>query len=395
MDDEAPGRLVPPSDPLAPLLSRRRAGVGVVRIQREFASQSTIGLLVTSRDFASSSNRVFSLDARLKLHPNWILNGQVTRSYTRELDGTRVSGPAYWAELRHDGRHLAYAGRYSDRSPDFRSQLGFIQRVDIRQTEQFVRYYWRPKNSHVLLFGPDVFTVVNWNRLGQVQDWFVDASFGADLRGPTGMGCRRIDAFELFQGHGFRKHTTDCGINTAWLRWLELTADYTWGSSVNFFPASGMSPFLANATSAKLGFTLRPNPRTRFDQLYLYSRLAGRRGSTPAGSQAGTSIFNNHILRSKLNYQFTRELSLRAIFDYSAVLPNPSLVNLERSKRFTADLLVTYLLNPGTALYVGYTDNYENLELDASLPSGLRRIGDPTTSTGRQFFVKMSYLFRF
>jgi hypothetical protein len=28
--------------------------------------------------------------------------------------------------------------------------------------------------------------------------------------------------------------------------------------------------------------------------------------------------FNNHILRSKVNYQFSRELSLRAIFDYNA-----------------------------------------------------------------------------
>jgi len=65
----------------------------------------------------------------------------------------------------------------------------------------------------------------------------------------------------------------------------------------------------------------------------------------------------------------------------------------------TADFLVTYLLNPGTALYVGYTDGRENLALDpptsAMTPPTLRRIGSPDTSTGRQFFVKLSYLFRF
>ena len=391
IDDRAPGRGVPESDPLRD----RRAGIGVLRVQREFAAQSTIGLLATSRDFASSSNRVFSLDTRLKLNPNWILSGQLMRSYTRELDGTRLTGPAYWAELRRDGRHLIYSGRYSDRSPDFRSQLGFVPRVDIRQTEQFVRYYWRPKNSRVVLFGPDVFTVVNWNRLGQVQDWFVDASFGADLKGPTGLGCRRVDAFELFQGSGFRKHSTDCGINTAWLKWLELTAGYGWGSGVNYFPGSGLAPFLAGSSSVEFGFILRPRPRVRFDQTYLYSRLGSRQGSTPTGIPPGTNIFNNHILRSKLNYQFTRELSLRAILDYNAVLANSDLVALERTKRFAADFLLTYLLHPGTAVYVGYTDIYENLEIDPGVPTTLRRTGSPETSTGRQFFVKMSYLFRF
>ncbi len=69
------------------------------------------------------------------------------------------------------------------------------------------------------------------------------------------------------------------------------------------------------------------------------------------------------------------------------------------TKKLTADFLVTYLLHPGTAVYVGYTDRYANLTLDPgappSVPPTLNRIASPTTSTGRQFFVKMSYLFRF
>jgi hypothetical protein len=100
-------------------------------------------------------------------------------------------------------------------------------------------------------------------------------------------------------------------------------------------------------------------------------------------------------MRSKLNYQFNRELSLRAIFDYNAVLPNSLLVNLEREKRITTDFLLTYLLNPGTALYIGYTDNYENLTLVPGTPSTLLRTGVPTTSTGSRLFVKISNLFRY
>ena len=98
-----------------------------------------------------------------------------------------------------------------------------------------------------------------------------------------------------------------------------------------------------------------------------------------------------------MNYQFTRALSLRGILDYNGVLPNSSLVALDRRKHLGADVLLTYLLHSGTALYVGYTDGYDNLQRDASgtAPDAMRPGGAPTVSTGRQIFVKSSYLLRF
>jgi len=42
----------------------------VVRIAREFGKQSYIGAFASSRDFADTSNRMVSLDARLKFSPN-------------------------------------------------------------------------------------------------------------------------------------------------------------------------------------------------------------------------------------------------------------------------------------------------------------------------------------
>jgi hypothetical protein len=102
--------------------------------------------------------------------------------------------------------------------------------------------------------------------------------------------------------------------------------------------------------------------------------------------------FVNHLTRTRANYQFTRALSLRLIVDYNATLENASLIDLTRQKRITGDTLVTYLIHPGTALYVGYTDRLENLALThgAVLP-----IGFPSTTTSRQFFAKVSYMFRF
>jgi hypothetical protein len=315
------------------------------------------------------------------------------------LDGTRRSGPVFLADLYHDDRHLYYEIFYIDRSPGFRSQLGFIPRVDIRELDNFLAYRWRPKRGRVQAFGPNFFTSVNWDRQGRLQDWRVNLPFAVDFSGNTHLFVRHSEYFELFQEIGFRERSNDIFFSTEWLKWLSISASISRGKGVNFFAAPGLAPFSANFLNGQFGFTVRPSLHVRFDQTYIYSRLATREGSTPTGLSARPSIFNNHVLRSKLNYQFSRELSLRAILDYNAVLPNPQLVALARSKRVTADFLLTYLLHPGTALYLGYTDRYENLALDPgmppSLPPSLRFIRSPTTSTGRQFFAKISYLLRF
>jgi hypothetical protein len=391
IDDRAPGQLVPVDDPLR----GRRAGIGVVRIRREFASQSDFGVLVTSRDFASSWNRVFSLDTRLKLNPNWILTGQVMRSYTRELDGTRLSGGGYYARTEHRGRHFSYHGRYVDFSPDFRTQVGFVNRVDIRQTEHHASYLWRPENRRVLSFGPYFDALANWDRQGRLQNWLGGVGLNLEFPRQTIFSGWRKQSFELFQNQGFHKEDSGFTFSTEWLKWLTALALLNSGRTINYYPASGLAPFGANGLYGQLEFTLRPTPRLRFGQSYIYDRLGMRDDSRPPGTPATASIYNNHILRTKFNYQFTRPLSLRVILDYNSVLPNPSLVALERAKRFSPDILVTYLVNPGTALYVGYTDRYENLDILPTVPPTLGRIGSPSVSTGRQFFVKLSYLLRF
>jgi hypothetical protein len=326
------------------------------------------------------------------------VGAQAGRGIARELDGAKLAGSAYFVQLEHDSRNLEYYGNYLDFSPDFRSQLGFIKRVDIRQTEHYAKYRWRPENGPVVKYGPTVLTLFNWNREGRLQDWEVNAEFEFELNSQTELKVARIEASELFEGNDFRKHATSLAVSSEWLKWLSFAASYSWGTDVNFDPAPGLDPFLAKAWEAEIQLTLRPTPRFRFEQTYIYSNLTTSKNSKlPGNFTSASSVFNNPIVRWKLNYQFTRELSLRAIVDYEAVLPNSALVDLEKEKRFASDVLLTYLLNPGTALHVGYTDGYENLELippHGMNPRELRRTDSPFNSTGRQFFVKASYLWR-
>jgi hypothetical protein len=77
----------------------------------------------------------------------------------------------------------------------------------------------------------------------------------------------------------------------------------------------------------------------KIDEIYYYTTLKMRDPSP-------STVFVNHLIRSRMNYQFTREFSLRLILDYNAVLQNPALIGLDRQKAVTGDVLLTYLLHP-------------------------------------------------
>jgi hypothetical protein len=79
------------------------------------------------------------------------------------------------------------------------------------------------------------------------------------------------------------------------------------------------------------------------------------------------------------------------------VLANPQLTSLQTRKSFNADVLLTYFLHPGTAVYIGYNSNLQNLDRSLQLdPNGdLLRTHNRFLNDGRQFFIKVSYLLRY
>jgi hypothetical protein len=416
IDDRRPGRRFS-SGPY-----ETRAADEVVRVTREFGKQSYIGGFFSSRDFADTSNRVASLDTRLKLSKNWVVEVQGVHSWTRQnLNAERnclsfasnnpasgsQQGNALWADASYSGRHFSFFTNYNDFSPNFCTVMGFVNRIDIRQNNASAGYFWRPQKRKIIDFGPSVSETVDWDHNGVLQDWLAAAGFQVDLTKQTTLSISRGEAYERFEGIGFRRHSTSILAATQPYKWISLSARYTQGIQVNFFPAPGLLPFLADARRVNFGLTLRPSARFRFDETLIYYRLGTRAGWATPPFSPGQSVFNNYLNRAKLNYQFTKELSLRLILDYNATIANTNLLNLQTNlgsfdggpiaptKQFTTDLLLTYLLHPGTAIYLGYNSGYSDLSLRPGPPPSVTAQGAPNNSTNRLLFIKLSYLLRF
>ena len=283
-------------------------------------------------------------------------------------------------------------GSYRDVGSAFRVPLGFVPRLDLRTTEQYAGYVWRVGDSGAWSFGPGVSGVIDWDHADRLQDRWTTADFAVSLAGHLDARVSRAEGYELFATTPFQRNTTNVSFSSGALRWLSVWGLYSWGTAINYTPAAGVAPFLGSKQGTYASVTVRPSARLHVEQILLHEQLETMPGGVPVPKQP---VFNTNIVRWKANLQITRSLALRGIVDYNQLESEPSLFSQLGSSRLMGDVLVRYLLHPGTAVYVGFNNRYENLIVDPRSPTPIDHAGLPAFPVGQQIFVKVSYLFRF
>ena len=449
-DDRGPGLAVANYFPL----SGTRSYFTIARVSRDIFRQSSVGALYTDWECPTTGefNRVGGLDTRLKFNANWSLDGQAVVSSSNLAGnffsstyssnncetnlfpfdsgnvgkGNNYAGPADKLDLKRDGLHFSYEGIYDDISPGFVTVPGFVNRVDIRELYQTIDYRFRPKKGWIVDWGPSLNQRYVFDHEGNRLDTDYNPYLAIQGRGQTIIYLFPYEEFRerlrpqdfaylgLFvnQNQDYHEHRSGASFQTGYFKKATLGASYYWGDGANFVPAAAALPrsLLSRLDTATGLLTIRPIKPLKIENTYLFERLRATdneylltRAELP-GVPIGRGIFSNHIVRSKWNWQFTPQLSLRLILQYNSVLANTPgntvypYTYLPTQKQFNTDFLITYLVHPGTAIYVGYNSDLQNL--DHSLmrdPAGLAGLytAKGYINDSRQFFVKVSYLFRF
>jgi len=428
-DDKAPGRSVPSSDPFA----GTKAYYGILRVSHDIGKESSIGLLYTDREMHTvnpastlctddpciiGANRIGGIDGKFKLTKKFSISAQAVTGYTKFNDGTHKGGPAYSVYEEYSSRNIEHNVLYLDNAENFETATGFFQRPDIRRISTFDLRRFRTEKKWLQWHGPGLFTYNNWDHKGTRLEWFANANYRFILPRQSDFGffgnisherLRPKDYDSLLVNQDYAHNTRGFFFDFGYFKMLSAGGEIGWGQSTNYDTAlprlvgtqnvciDGVispdptlcSPRIGRSNYAQIFTTLRPIKGLTIDTSYLLSRLLDK--------ENGHSAFNNNIIRSKWNYQFTREFSLRFIGQYSSVLANPLNTSLQSTKNFNADILFTYFVHPGTAVYVGYNSNLQNLDPRLGLdPNGdINRTRDRFINDGRQFFVKISYLFRY
>jgi hypothetical protein len=387
-DDKSPGEIVPADDPLA----GKRAYFEIFRLTRDLPRQSNLGAMFTERRFQESYSRVLDFDGTFRLDKNWTVALLGAGSWTRALDGRSSTGRDLEARVNRQARGFNYDLTYVERAPEFHAEAGFIQRNDLRYVTQDFSYQFWPQHSWLTKLKPELdlekgsffrggnaFVTVNPSLLLEVKH---QTTVTAYMYGWND-GLRPQDYPALLDEktfHGQRAYGFT--LTSSHLRMLTLNANFEWGPRLNYVPLSGQAPGLSNYTHARVVLSVLTSRGLTVNNTYILDRSVSLTTSS--------ALYNSRILQSKWNWQLNRELSLRFIVQYNSMLTNPLLTSLPTARRFNADFLFTYLVKPGTAIYVGYNSN-----LSRPGPPVGGSAPDRFVNDGRQVFVKFSYLFRF
>lgn len=397
IDDEAPGAAMPATDPLY----REAADIGVLRVFRDVGQQSRAGALFTERELGGAYNRVAAADSHVRLSDNWSTQLLLVNTDTRTAAGDTFSGRQTNWRFDRSGRHALVHAHWTQQSDGFDAQLGILGRNYQPGTKGLhgnVEYRFWPEGTWIDRIGPRIFHAHQEDLDGQRVYAELSPAMTMEWAGDSNLsiGTNRIrerlrprDFPGLLATRDYSQERWYVEFGTNVFSKAGFFAYYDMGSVINFVPPIGAQPDLADRTYIHTQVDLRPTDRLRVDTTYIYTRLDERAG--------GAEIFENRILRNRWNYQFTKEMSLRFIAQLEETEPSAR-TSLERGRNVNYDVLFRYVLNPWSALYVGYNTNQSNFQVvDLNEPNGSGAMSEIVRTNdlardGKQLFVKFSYL---
>jgi hypothetical protein len=404
IDDRVQGETVAPNDSLY----GKHATNAVARVSQDFGKGSSVGLIYTDQEFGGGWNRIGGVDATLRLTNTWTADMQWVESSTRARDedgGSYAAGPGAYFDLQRQGHSFNLFSNSADFSTGFQTSLGFIQTNNIRKNHTHAVYQWFPKKNAIQSWGLEGDEAFAFDHSGNRVYRYVTAdpfwllprnTVLAPLVGQNSDTLGPQNGYALTRNENFTENWGGLVVKSAPWTQLNFSLQAIRGGNVNYNPAAGKEPSLMNQQSVQLLFTLQPTRQLTADNTYLLDR--------DFAVSNGAFVYESQTFRTKMNYQFTRAISARVIVEYDTTLANAAQTTIPRTRQVGTQALLTWLPHPGTAVYIGYNNDLQNLDraLCNRLPSGAC---DPNNETvprssnflndGRQVFIKASYLFRF
>jgi len=400
-DDKSPGEVVPDNDPL----SGKRAYVAIGRVSRDIGEHSSIGAMFTDREFFNDTNRVGGIDGLWYINKNWSATYRGYVSSTHNPAGYSF-GHFQEAAVTGAGLRFDWSMQFLDISPGFVEENGYVPRVDQRAFNQYGHFYFRTEGKHLIFHGPEENVTQLWDHTFTTLQQVLSFDYVFYLHGNIVIApiiayesdvLRPIDFTGLPNNRQYAQDAGGFVFRGQPSRLVNWNFRVIRDGTVVVIPATGQLPYTGNETAISTTLGIKPMGKLQIDNTYILERVVN--------GGVDHAVVNSNIIRSKWNYQFNKDFSLRVITQYNGALTNPLYSSLPNTKNLNFDFLFTYLPHPGTAIYVGYNSNLENVapglcthlagetECDPN-GGGLLRTPYGFANDGRQFFVKISYLFR-
>ena len=349
----------------------------VLRYRRDVGRRSTVGILITDRRGKDYSNSLMGADGHIQLSPADKLRLQFLYSRTGYPENVvadlgqppgRSSDRALSFEYVHEARDWDWWAKYENLGHDFRADVGFIPRVDLKTKEAGLRrILWGDSGTW---FRKWMFTLkgaVSHDHGGNLTDRTLEVSF--EYNGPYQSICKLVfvTGREVWAGIPFDLEYLQMESSIRPSGSLLLTLKGELGDSVDYV---GSRP--ADTAQLQPGFSwfLGSHLQVSFD--HALERL----------DVAGGRLYQAGLSQARIVYQLNVRTFVRAIVQYLDIDRNLGLYPVEPdplSQHLFTQFLFSYKINPQTLFFLGYSDNH------------FGRPGIDLTQRDRTFFVKVSY----
>ena len=388
--------------------TRDDALFNISRLRRDFGSNSVAGVTYTDRSRFDDGgyNRVLSGDVRYVFGKLYFLETQFAQSWTRDALGNDVAGPLWKVEVDRTGRSFGFNYSINGVDDEFHTDAGFVNRTGIINAHAFNRFSWYGAPGALV---EQIRVIANPQRLWNYDEFgrrrAIEGSEGIStevtLRGgwsaeieadrnffhpdPAEYADLTVGGLPFVPPDRIGGHNFSAGIETPTYRHFTAGLDFAVGEGAIFEEAAPGTGLEVEAEVA-----LRPTSQIRISAATVYAQIKRSRDD----SEFARSL----IPRVKAEYQATRHLFLRGIFEYRAerqaalidartgapLLRNGEPIPFDEDNGIRLDALISYEPTPGTVAYLGYGSSYAEI---SPLRRGFRRQNDG-------FFVKLAYQFR-
>jgi hypothetical protein len=376
------------------LVSGGKSVSNIFRARRSFKNSSFIAAMATDRRMdEGGSGSVVGIDGAVRLFTKYSVSWQALLSRTSEmtdaqlssnngldnvtfdrgrhtvaLDGEQYSGHALSSKVQRNGRNYGFDFGFDQLSPTFRTDNGFVTNNDARRFNAMNRYtFFTPNSSWINRL--TLFAGVNrfWNFDNVRKDEALFAGFNLQMSRQTYVNVNAFASNELYAGREFTQlNRVNARMNSNFSQRMQIGFNTQFGNAIYRNPTD---PKIGHMFNAGVQLTVRATDRMTVSSNLDFASLKNK--------QTQDFYYDGFIVRSRVNYQFTRKLLTRVIVQYN-----------DFSERLEIDPLVTYRVSPFTVFHLGSSHRYEDF------PAA--RDGQPMVfqQTNRQIFFKLQYLFR-
>ncbi len=328
-----------------------RTNYSVVRITKDIASGSRIGMIAVNKDEIGNYNRAGGLD--FEYRPNDSLDVRGLWSRTFEPDATGESNAwtgqnnAWYIGSNWRSRYFRVEGSYTDIGDGFNPALGYVRRTGIRHIRGETRWVPRPQKFGIrqIWTGPEADYILNHDN--ELEEWDISYTNWFELSSGDSIFFNVRRSFEqLDEVFKFRD-----GIEVPTGGYYSNAFGFRASSSDNR-PIStsiggGMADFYqGDVRRVYLQTTLKPNGHISVSAEYQFNQIVDLPTTYFTDGQPRPVYVN--LFRGRLDYSFTTGLFAKLFAQWNA-----------ETDVVSTNFLINYIYRPGSDFYFVFNQTYD------------------------------------